>query len=53
MCIRDSSYMDHMGANYMAIAILAGLIHRNRTGDGQWIDMGCTEAGLTLSGPDL
>jgi crotonobetainyl-CoA:carnitine CoA-transferase CaiB-like acyl-CoA transferase len=47
------SYMDHMGANYMAVAILAGLIHRNRTGDGQWIDMGCTEAGLTLSGPDL
>lgn len=47
------SYMDHMGANYMAIAILAGLIHRNRTGEGQWIDMGCTEAGLSLCGPDL
>ena len=40
------SYMDHMGANYMAVAILAGLIHRNRTGEGQWIDMGCTEAGV-------
>ena len=47
------SYMDHMGANYMAVAILAGLIHRNRTGEGQWIDMGCTEAGLSLCGPDL
>ena len=42
------SYMDHMGANIMAVAILAGLIHRNRTGEGQWIDMACTEAGTTL-----
>ena len=40
------SYMDHMGANFMAVAILAGLIHRNRTGEGQWIDMACTEAGV-------
>ena len=47
------SYMDHMGANTMAVAILAGLIHRNRTGEGQWIDMACTEAGTTLVGPDL
>ena len=47
------SYMDHMGADIMAIAILAGLIHRNRTGEGQWIDMACTEAGTTLVGPDL
>ena len=47
------SYMDHMGANFMAVAILAGLIHRNRTGEGQWIDMACTEAGATLVGPDL
>ena len=42
------SYMDHMGADTMAVAILAGLIHRNRTGEGQWIDMACTEAGTTL-----
>jgi crotonobetainyl-CoA:carnitine CoA-transferase CaiB-like acyl-CoA transferase len=45
--------MDHMGADVMAVAILAGLIHRNRTGEGQWIDMSCTEAGTTLVGPDL
>ena len=45
--------MDHMGANTMAVAILAGLIHRNRTGEGQWIDMACTEAGTTIVGPDL
>ena len=47
------SYMDHMGANTMAIAILAGLVHRSRTGEGQWIDMSCTEAGLGFCGPDL
>jgi crotonobetainyl-CoA:carnitine CoA-transferase CaiB-like acyl-CoA transferase len=47
------SYMDHMGAYYMAVAILSGLIHRNRTGVGQWIDMACTEPGIALCGPDL
>src|SRR5437868_424999 len=29
------SYMDHHGGNFMAIAILAGLIHRNRTGENR------------------
>ena len=43
------SYMDHMGANFMAFAVLAALVHRNRTGQGQWIDMACTEAGLALA----
>jgi crotonobetainyl-CoA:carnitine CoA-transferase CaiB-like acyl-CoA transferase len=47
------SYMDHMGADVMALAILAGLIHRAKTGQGQWIDMACTEGGLALAGPDL
>jgi len=47
------SYRDHMGANFMAVALLAALVHRNRTGEGQWIDMGCTEAGLSLVGPEL
>jgi crotonobetainyl-CoA:carnitine CoA-transferase CaiB-like acyl-CoA transferase len=42
-----------MGAYYMAVAILSGLIHRNRTGVGQWIDMACTEPGIALCGPDL
>ena len=45
------SYMDHTGGYYMAIAILLALIHRNRTGEGQWVDMACTEAGATLNGP--
>jgi benzylsuccinate CoA-transferase BbsF subunit len=47
------SYMDHQGANFMAIAVLAGLLHRRRTGEGQWIDMSCTDAGALLSGPAL
>ena len=47
------SYMDHHGANYMAIAILAAVLHHTRTGEGQWIDMSCTEAGATLTGPEV
>jgi benzylsuccinate CoA-transferase BbsF subunit len=45
------SYMDHLGADYMALAILAALVHRRRTGEGQWVDMSCVEAGITLDGP--
>ncbi|MHB8464459.1 MAG: CaiB/BaiF CoA transferase family protein [Acidimicrobiales bacterium] len=45
------SYMDHQGASFMAIAILAGLLHRHRTGEGQWIDISCTDAGALLNGP--
>ncbi len=47
------SYMDHTGAYYMAMALLLALIHRERTGEGQWVDLACTEAALTLHGPAL
>jgi len=47
------SYMDHTGAYYMAMAILMALRHRKRTGEGQWVDMSCTEAGASLNGPAL
>jgi crotonobetainyl-CoA:carnitine CoA-transferase CaiB-like acyl-CoA transferase len=47
------SYMDHHGANFMAVAVLAALIHRRRSGEGQWVDMSCAEAGATLLGPAL
>jgi len=47
------SYMDHTGASYMAMAILMALLHRARTGEGQWVDMSCTEAGATLTGPAI
>jgi crotonobetainyl-CoA:carnitine CoA-transferase CaiB-like acyl-CoA transferase len=45
------SYMDHMGAYYMALAVLTAVVERNRTGRGQHVDMACTETGMTLSGP--
>jgi crotonobetainyl-CoA:carnitine CoA-transferase CaiB-like acyl-CoA transferase len=45
--------MDHTGGYYMAMAILLALLHRQRTGEGQWIDLACTEAALTLHGPAL
>ena len=47
------SYMDHTGAYYMAMAILLALLHRQRTGVGQWVDLACTEAALGLHGPAL
>ena len=47
------SFMDHTGAYYMAIAILLALLHRQRTGEGQWVDLACTESALTLHGPAL
>lgn len=47
------SYMDHLGADFMVLAILAALVHRNRTGEGQWVDMSCIEAGITLDGPAI
>lgn len=43
------SYMDHTGGMYMAMAILYALIHRQRTGEGQWVDLSCTEAALSLN----
>ena len=45
--------MDHTGGYYMAMAILLALIHRKRTGEGQWVDLACTELALTLHGPAL
>ena len=33
------SYMDHTGGMYMAMAILFALLHKQRTGEGQFIDM--------------
>ena len=47
------SYMDHTGAYFMAIAILMALHHRDRTGKGQWVELACAEAAVTLCGPAL
>lgn len=47
------SYMDHTGGYYMAMAIMLALLHRLNTGEGQWVDLACTEAAVTLNGPAL
>jgi crotonobetainyl-CoA:carnitine CoA-transferase CaiB-like acyl-CoA transferase len=44
------SYMDHGGAYFGAIAMLAALHHRHKTGEGQHIDIATTEAASTLTG---
>lgn len=45
------SFMDHGGAYFMAIATLAALLHRRRTGEGQHVDLSCIEAAGGLHGP--
>ena len=43
------SYLDWFGACSMALATLSALYHRDRTGEGQWIDASQTEAGIGLT----
>src|SRR5262249_35035754 len=47
------SYMDHTGGYVMAIAVLAALWHRGRTGEGQWVDVACVDAAVALNGPTV
>lgn len=47
------SYMDHVGADVMVVAVLAALLHRDVTGDGAWIDMSCAEAAMAFVGPSI
>jgi crotonobetainyl-CoA:carnitine CoA-transferase CaiB-like acyl-CoA transferase len=44
------SYLDWMGAYGYALALLGALYHRDRTGEGQWIDASQCEAGIFLTG---
>jgi crotonobetainyl-CoA:carnitine CoA-transferase CaiB-like acyl-CoA transferase len=44
------SYLDWFGAYSMAVAMLGALLHRDRTGEGQWIDASQVEVGLFLTG---
>ena len=45
------SYTDAIAARYNALAILAALEHRSRTGEGQYIDLSQTEAALHFLAP--
>ena len=47
------SFMDHTAGYYSANAILMALHHRNRTGEGQYIDISQVENGMVLTGPAL
>lgn len=42
------SYMDHGAAFSMVLAILAALHHRETTGEGQWVDLASTSAGIAM-----
>ncbi len=44
------SYLDHVGGYLGALAILAGLAHRGRTGEGQHIDVSQLEPATALCG---
>jgi crotonobetainyl-CoA:carnitine CoA-transferase CaiB-like acyl-CoA transferase len=41
-------YADPVSGNYAAVAIMAALRHRARTGEGQWVDMALNECGVTF-----
>jgi crotonobetainyl-CoA:carnitine CoA-transferase CaiB-like acyl-CoA transferase len=47
------SYLDWMGAYGYALALLGALFHRDRTGEGQWIDASQCESGLFLTGTTI
>jgi crotonobetainyl-CoA:carnitine CoA-transferase CaiB-like acyl-CoA transferase len=40
-------YADPVSGNYAAVAIMAALRHRARTGEGQFVDMALNECGVT------
>ncbi|MGE3076395.1 MAG: CaiB/BaiF CoA transferase family protein [Dehalococcoidia bacterium] len=47
------SFMDHTAGYYGAIAIMMALHHRNKTGEGQHLDLSQVEAGIVLTGPAM
>ena len=47
------SYLDWMGAYSFALAMLTALFHRERTGEGQWVDASQAEVGLLIGGTTI
>jgi len=52
-CGPNFAYGDHVAAMHGALAILVALIHRNKTGEGQYIDISEWEATTSLLGEPL
>jgi benzylsuccinate CoA-transferase BbsF subunit len=52
-CGTRFAFGDHVAATHGALAILMALIHRNRTGEGQYIDISEWEAVTSLLGEPL
>jgi benzylsuccinate CoA-transferase BbsF subunit len=48
-----SAYTDYVSPRFTAMAILAALDHRRRTGEGQYIDQSQVESALHFLGPAL
>ena len=48
-----SAYTDYVSPRFVAVAILAALEHRRRTGEGQYVDLAQAEASLHFLGPAL
>lgn len=44
------SYMDNLAAYHNCAAVLMAVFHRNRTGQGQYVDAAATEIGAGLTG---
>lgn len=47
------SYLDWMGAYSFALAMLSALLHRERTGEGQWVDASQSEVGMFINGTTI
>jgi crotonobetainyl-CoA:carnitine CoA-transferase CaiB-like acyl-CoA transferase len=47
------SYLDHVGGYLGAVAVLQALVHRQRTGEGQYVDVSQLEPATALAGPLL
>jgi crotonobetainyl-CoA:carnitine CoA-transferase CaiB-like acyl-CoA transferase len=47
------SYLDHTAGYYGALAIQMALYHRDRTGEGQYIDIAQVETGMVLAGTQM
>jgi crotonobetainyl-CoA:carnitine CoA-transferase CaiB-like acyl-CoA transferase len=47
------SYLDWIGAYSFATAMLGALLHRARTGEGQWVDASQTESGIFVLGSSI